>query len=96
LQLEVSDVTPHDLPPSAVALMIERARVLVPLPQDKEHVPQLPQLLCTQSTGHASMLQGRYSVADGHALPPVTGSVLLRRNLISPLPHVRLHTPLGS
>jgi hypothetical protein len=73
-----SSAVGHASPPR-VGWVKVRMRVCVPWPHERSQVPQAPQALMTQFTGHAWTLQNLVSSACGHTLPPSVGCVMVAR-----------------
>ena len=81
----------HGLPPK-VAWMTVRWRIVTPLPQLLEHLPQAPKPLSLQSVGQACTLHGRFCERAPHCLPPLRASVsTLRKRCSAPPPQVLSH-----
>lgn len=71
LQLRSWLMCPHALPEFPGAVWTLRKRRWTPVPHERLHWPQLPQLASLQSTGHACVLQGRLSSVAPQAAPPL-------------------------
>ena len=70
LQLRSSLMRPHDLPEYAGGVCTLRKRRCTPVPHERLHWLQLPQLASLQSTGQACVLHGRLSTVAPQAAPP--------------------------
>jgi hypothetical protein len=92
LQMRMSEVRPHSMPPKAAGTCTERNCVCMPEPHECVQPVQSPHSDMTQSTGHGPVLQRRRSVSAGHSTPPKLTSVTIwRERVCSPLPHVSEH-----
>ena len=88
LQVWVWAVVPQAIPPWAAAVVVVRVRVWEPVPQLAVQADQVDQLVCTQSTGHASSLQLRASSRLGHTSPEWRAPVVtVRVRFWAPEPH---------
>ena len=95
LQEPVAKSFGHGTPPFAGGLTTERARVLVPPPQDALQLPHAPQDETTQGVGHGRRLHERVcDLSDGHFTPPNAAVTFTDRlRVCEPFPHVCEHTP---
>jgi hypothetical protein len=88
----VSD--PQPTPPLVAEVTTVRDCVCVPDPHVSEHAPKEPQVLRTQSTGQACVLQDCVLVSVGHPTPPLAAPVVIVRAWVcTPVPHVSEQAP---
>lgn len=82
------DPVGHAAPPNSAARVIERERLVAPVPQLTEHVDHEPQSSAMQSTGQDATLHALVSTAGAQGMPPSLSMMSPERErLWVPPPH---------